>query len=120
MVAGPLDRWQEVGCGKYCFECPPTPEQARLSFFRCDVVDASGTNLKNVEESASGVLEQRPDLLGLFRTPVPGLAGADGFGPDPTDVVGQDWTVTEHDRSILSEVRWPLSVSAYQYKCYVG
>jgi hypothetical protein len=96
MSAGPLDRWQEVGCGRYCYECPPTPEAARLGLFRCDEVDNDGG-------SAAGLDEQRPDLMALFRAPVPGLAGVDGFGPDPTSTVGDDWTVLPHDERMLAE-----------------
>ena len=102
MGGGLLDRWQEVGCGKYCFECPPTPEQARLALFRCDEVVAVD-DLGDNSRGGLRALAQRPDLLRLFRSPNPGLAGAGDFGPDPTSVVGQDWTVTEHDRALLAE-----------------
>jgi hypothetical protein len=104
MAPGPLDRWQEVGCGKYCFECPPTPERARLALFRCDEV-ADENSAEGGADGLSVLMVQRPDLLRLFRLPNPGLAGVGDFGPDPTDVVGQDWAVNEHDRALLAEVR---------------
>ena len=91
MPAGLLDRWQEVGCGRYCFECPPTPEASRLALFRCDEVVALAD------------LEQRPDLLRLFRSANPvGIGGVDDFGFDPTDKVGKDWIVMDHDRRMLA------------------
>lgn len=101
---GLLDRWQEVGCGKYCFECPPTPERARLALFRCDEVIAGDVDDGTSDDGLTALEIQRPDLLRLFRSPNSGLAGAGDFGPDPTNVVGQDWTVTEHDRALLDEV----------------
>lgn len=114
MGGGPLNRWQEVGCGKYCFECPPTPEQARLALFRCDEIASSCDNDLGDHPGGLRALIQRPDLLRLFRSPNPGLAGAGDFGPDPTDVVGQDWTVTEHDRALLAEVRYRTAGSLRQ------
>ena len=99
-MSGPLQRWQEVGCGKYCFECPPTPEAARLALFRCDEVQGDNPRSTAVDNDFT----QRPDLIRLFRTPAkPGLGGAGDFGPDPTSVVGQDWVTTDHDLQVLDE-----------------
>ena len=93
-----LERWQEVGCGKYCLECPPTPEMSRLALFRCDEVSPEDSALSLDE------LAQRPDLLKLFRGPARlDMGGAGDFGPDPTGIVGGDWDIMEEDRRMLAE-----------------
>jgi hypothetical protein len=108
-----LQRWQDVGCGKYCLECPPTGALQRLAFFRCEEVGdaADASNPSSSASSPAAPFVDRPDLARLLvsklsPSPASRFIGAAGdFGPDASidERVGRDWQICEEDRRMLAE-----------------
>ena len=84
-----MDVTQIVGCGPRsgCINCPPTSEELRLYFFRCEEVATTG------ETDAV-----TPWVPAAF----PGLGMVDSLMPQ-WDKTGQNWEVTDEDRRMLAE-----------------
>ena len=80
---------QLVGCGPMsgCVACPPTPEEQRLYFFRCEEVVPEG----DVEVGPAHV-----------PPPFPGVGLVDSLMPQ-WDKTGGNWESTEEDRRMLAE-----------------
>lgn len=87
---------QLVGCGPAsgCIACPPTPEELRMSFFRCTEVDPD-------EEEG---LPPGGTLLKAMKATPPsaGVGMVDSLMPQ-WDKTGASWTITAEDRRMLAE-----------------
>jgi hypothetical protein len=87
---------QLVGCGPAsgCIACPPTPEELRLAFFRCEEVNP------DEEEGlpAGGVLARALLKAG----PSPGIGMVDSLMPQ-WGKTGGNWEVTSEDLRMLAE-----------------